>query len=140
MTSPKLSIEALSHIRLSRKIAIENLDFYTCLYDSLESSSEKDHVGQAMVQKQSFIEAIEAILQNHGINLSEDDFDTEVDCGESLQDPELGEHLMQETRFTEIIQKCVTLTDDELTIGLLNDHLKAAELAVTSIKSTSLKI
>lgn len=93
-----------------------------------------------MVQKQSFIEAIEAILQNHGINLSEDNFDTEVDCGESLQDPQLGEHLMQETRFTEIIQKCVTLTDDELTIGLLNDHLKAAELAVTSIKSTSLKI
>ncbi|WP_026941792.1 hypothetical protein [Hellea balneolensis] len=120
---------------------MENLEFYSCLYDGLDNTSEKDHVGQAMAQKQSFIGAVEAILQNHGINLSAgNNSSDEEDCEDVLQDPELGEHLIQENRFSEAVKSCIGLLDDEVTIGVLNDHLDAAELAVTSIKSTSLKI
>lgn len=141
MTSPSLTDNALSKLQLARDIAIENLEFYTCLYDGLEKVSEKEHLGQAMVQKQSFIGAVEAILKNHGLEISElERSDLENDCDEILQDPELGEHLSQEHRFSQVLESCIAIINDELTTSLLQDHLNAAELAVASIKSTSLKI
>jgi len=94
-----------------------------------------------MVQKQSFIGAVEAILKNHGLEISElERSDLENDCDEILQDPELGEHLTQERRFSQVLKSCIAMINDELTTSLLQDHLNAAELAVASIKSTSLKI
>ena len=141
MTTARLPDVALKKLKASHSIAVGNLEFYTCLYDALDNAPEREHVGQAMAQKQSFMGAVEAILQNHGVDVLDNSKPLAGDdCDSILEDPELGEHLVQEDMFSKALEGCITSLEDELTIGLLKDHLKAAELAVASIKSTSLKI
>jgi len=141
MTEALLTPIALSKLKKSRSVALENLKFYECLYDGLDESSERETIGQAMAQKQSYIGAVAAILKNHEVIVS--DSPAAAPSGvdkETSAEIETGEHLIQEEHFTSAIKSCLADIDDKLTIELLSDHLNAAEIAVSTIKSTSLKI
>ena len=141
MTEPFLSPLGLNKFEKSRDVAIENLTFYACLFDSLEEGLERDSIGQAMAQKQAFIGAVEAILTNHEVSFSEaPPAKAANDCSKVLGDIDLGDHLAQETKFHAAVKGCRAEVDDELTLELLNHHMKAADLAVSAIKATSLKI
>ena len=141
MTEATLTPGALESLRLSRGVALENLRFYECLYDDLEDTVERDKIGRAMAQKQSFIGAIDAILKNHDVSVPQSPPITPVsDCGDILKDIETGEHLEHEERFCSAVQSCMAVIDDVLTIELLNHHLRAAQIAMAAIKATSLKI
>ena len=141
MTEAPLGPKALKSLRASRGVALDNLRFYECLYDDLEEGVERDKIGRAMAQKQSFIGAVDAILNNHDVSAPQSPAITPVNnCGDILKDIETGEHLRHEERFFSALQGCVTDIDDEVTVELLNHHLRAAEIALSEIKATSLKI
>lgn len=136
-----MTATALRKLKASRLVAMDNLEFYELLYDDMEDTVERDNIGRAMAQKQSYIGAIEAILKNHEISVLGRTISALADDeGDVLQDTEAGEHLTQEERFYASVQACMSEIEDELTVELLNNHLKAAELAVTTIKATSLII
>lgn len=141
MTDATLTPEALESLRLSRGVALENLRFYECLYDDLEDTVERDKIGRAMAQKQSFIGAVDAILKNHDVSVPRPPSITPVsDCEDILKDIETGEHLEHEERFCSAVEACINVIDDKLTTELLDHHLRAAEIAMSAIKATSLKI
>lgn len=141
MTKANLENEVLDKLKTCRSIALDNLKFYECLYDSLEDSSERDNIGRAMAQKHSFVGAVDAILNNHAIDVPDTSITAPAnDCRDVLKDIETGEHLEQEERFYGAVQACIHVVSDNLTIDLLKHHLEAAELALATIEATSLKI
>ena len=141
MTEAVLKPRALRELRSSSIVALENLEFYKRLYDDMEVTPERDAIGQAMAQKQSYIGAIEAILNNHEISIPDRPISPAAnDSKNVLRDTDTGEHLSQEERFAVAVMACLAEVDDKLTVDLLNHHLKAAEIAVATIKSSSLKI
>lgn len=142
MTEAPLTSESLNCLKVCRGVAIDNLRFYEKIYDGLgEGTTERDSIGRAMAQKQSFIGAVDAILSNHDIEMSIVPVTTPADGNaDILGGVEPGEHLEQEERFCSALQSCIDKADDDLTIELLNHHFEAAKIAVTALKSTSLKI
>ena len=142
MTQAPLTSETLSCLKLCRGVAIDNLRFYEKLYDGLdEDTTERDSIGQALAQKQSFIGAANAILNNHDIDVASVPLTEPLDCdGDVLKEIETGEHLKQEERFCSALQSCTDLVDDEIISELLEHHFEAAKIAVAALKSTSLKI
>jgi len=136
-----LTTKTLNRLRESRRVALDNLKFYECLYDDMEDSPDRTSIGQAMAQKQSYIGAVDAILKNHDISVLDTPLNPPAnDCADLLGEVEMGDHLAQEERFCNVLLSCMDTSEDELTTQLLSDHLKAAELAVQAIKETSLKI
>lgn len=141
MTEAALKPKALSKLKASYTAALDNLDFYKRLYDEMADMPERDAIGQTMAQKQSYIEAVEAILKNHEVFVLKRPISLRAsDTACVVKDTEAGEYLVQEDRFYATVQEAISEIEDELTIDLLNHHLKAAELAVATIKATSLII
>ena len=141
MTEATLTPKALESLRVCRGVALDNLRFYECLYDDLEQTLERDKIGRAMAQKQSFIGAVDAILNNHDVAVPQSPTITPInEYGNILKDIETGDHLELEERFCATVQICIDDVNDELTTELLTHHLKAAEIALSAIKATSLKI
>ena len=141
MVEASLTTKTLNRLRESRRVALDNLKFYECLYDDMEDSPDRTSIGQAMAQKQSYIGAVDAILKNHDISVLDTPLNPPAnDCADLLGEVEMGDHLAQEERFCNVLLSCMDTSEDELTTQLLSDHLKAAELAVQAIKETSLKI
>ncbi len=140
MTDANLDKQTLGRLKTCRSVALDNLWFYNCLYDDMGACTDRERIGRAMAQKQSFIGAVDAILANHGIDLKKPETDPANDCRDMPQQISPGDHLEQETGFHHALQDCLSCVNDTLTEDLLNHHLKAAELAMTAIKSTSLKI
>lgn len=138
MTDAVLSPDVLKCLELCRSTAVENLAFYECLYDSLQDSNDRDAIGQAMVQKQSFLGAMDAIFNNHGMTYHGEK--AANDCNEVLDITARGEHLNQEKSFQNALKAALSECDDEQLVDLLNDHYAAAELAFSAIKATSLKL
>ena len=141
MAQPTLTAQTLNCLVASRDIALDNVRFYERLYDDLEDTVERDNIGRAMAQKHSFIGAVEAILTNHdmavdkvSITPTRESRDGVLECIDS------GEHLLHEERFYASLESCVEGVEDDLTTELLNHHMKAAELAVSAIKASSLNI
>lgn len=142
MTEADLTTKTLNALEDCRSTALNNISFYESFYDELDDGPDKDVMGRVMAQKQSFVGAVDAVLSNHEINSDEtqqnkpaNDCDSIIECGS-----ELGQHLKQEVKFQAALEKCISLTNDEVLEDLLNHHLEAAEIAITAIKSTSLKI
>ena len=141
MAEASLTPNTLNKLRESRRVALDNLKFYECLYDDMEDSPDRTSIGQAMAQKQSYIGAVDAILKNHDVSVLDVPLTPPAnDCKDILSEVEVGEHLAQEQRFYNVLLSCMDTLEDELTTQLLSDHLEAAELAVKAIKETSLKI
>lgn len=95
----------------------------------------------AMTQKEAFLGAIDAILNNHNVSVANGRWqDAEYSCDDIMSAENSGYHLEQEEAFQTAIQGCITATNDEPLSELLSHHLEAADIALTAIKASSLKL
>jgi len=95
-----LTTKTLNRLRESRRVALDNLKFYECLYYDMEDSPDRTSIGQAMAQKQSYIGAVDAILKNHDISVLDTPLNPPAnDCTDILSGVEMGDHLAQEERY-----------------------------------------
>lgn len=141
MTDPNLGNQTLSALEACRVIALENIAFYKRVYDDIKKSPDRDAMGRAMGQKHSFVGSVEAILTNHGISFENTNaLKPANDCNQTLRSPHSGRYLEREEAFKMSLENCLKVTNDELLIELLQDHLEAADIEMAAIKATSLKL
>ena len=141
MVDATLSLRTLRALKMCRLVALDNLSFYEGAYYATDPGPDKDAIGRAMAQKQAFLSAIDAIMMNHGVDLKNH---TRSSAANDYNDDsiwtEVGEHLKQEEKFQDALLNCLDNSDDEILTAVIEDHLEAADIAVTALKATSLKL
>jgi len=131
-----------NHLARCRSVARENLIYYETIFESIKEGPDKDMIGRALAQKQDFISAVDVVLNAYEVDESQtqvtwaanDHSYSEIINCEDLR------LLKQEELFKDTLSQCLNHMDNEGLRELLSHHLEASELAVSAIKSTSLKL
>ncbi len=142
MSDKNSNRQVINSLARCRSVARENLNFYEAIFESIKDGSDRDMIGRAMAQKQDFISAVDVVLNSYEIEKSRkqasvaanDHSHSEIKTSEDIR------QLEQEVLFKDALSHCLNQTDDEALRELLSHHLEASELAVSAIKSTSLKL
>ena len=143
MADRSLKIRTLESLALCRSIAQDNLNYYEGIFDAINGGADRDLIGRAMAQKQDFISAVDVILKKHKNTEAQIHIGVVAnDRKDIIDERHLADirQLEHEELFEEALAKCLAETDDEALSELLSHHLTAAHLAVSAIKSSSLKL
>jgi hypothetical protein len=142
MSDAGLNRNILDALGVCRLTAEENLLFYQGYYDATDDGPDRETIGRVMAQKQSFIDAIDAVLSNHEIDCAKlKHLEAANDCLSADLDEiaSLGQHLNQEASFQQAVEHCIDISSDAGLEELLHHHLEAADIALKALKTSSLK-